>query len=119
MIQFFTWQPGFSNVQETLHYIEQQLEHHRTRTFQEEYLALLKKTRALSTKNTLGLGAPDHTIPCGTIPFQGTLSQALRARLRSVCPTGHACTRHGQDPQQHMDCVNELRLRLAHRAEST
>ena len=28
----------------SLHYIEQQLEHHRTRTFQEEYLAFLKKT---------------------------------------------------------------------------
>ena len=27
----------------TVHYIEQQLEHHRTRTFQEEYLTLLKK----------------------------------------------------------------------------
>jgi hypothetical protein len=31
-----------SQVQETLHYIEPQLEHHRTRTFQEEYLAFLK-----------------------------------------------------------------------------
>jgi hypothetical protein len=30
-------------VQETVHYSEQQLEHHRTRTFQEEYLAFLKK----------------------------------------------------------------------------
>ena len=27
----------------TVHGIEQQLEHHRTRTFQEEYLAFLKK----------------------------------------------------------------------------
>ena len=27
----------------TVHYIEQQLEHHRTRTFQEEHLAFLKK----------------------------------------------------------------------------
>jgi hypothetical protein len=27
----------------SVHYIEQQLEHHRTRTFQEEYLAFLKK----------------------------------------------------------------------------
>src|SRR5271166_5603827 len=34
---------GISQVQETVHYIEQQLEHHRTRTFQEEYLAFLKK----------------------------------------------------------------------------
>ena len=34
---------GISQVQETVHYIEQQLEHHRTRTFQEEYLTFLKK----------------------------------------------------------------------------
>jgi REP-associated tyrosine transposase len=33
----------YSQVQQTVHYIEQQLEHHRTRTFQEEYLAFLKK----------------------------------------------------------------------------
>src|SRR5271165_3640907 len=49
----FAWQQGYgafsvgiSQVQETLHYIEQQLEHHRTRTFQEEYLAFLKKLGA-------------------------------------------------------------------------
>jgi len=42
-----------------LHYIEQQLEHHRTRTFQEEYLAFLKKTgRTFRRKMPLGLGAP-------------------------------------------------------------
>ena len=46
----FAWQQGYgafsvgiSQVQKTVHYIEQQLEHHRTRTFQEEYLAFLKK----------------------------------------------------------------------------
>ena len=46
----FAWQQGYgafsvgiSQVQETVHYIEQQLEHHRRRTFQEEYLAFLKK----------------------------------------------------------------------------
>jgi hypothetical protein len=31
------------SCEETVHYIEQQLEHHRTQTFQEEYLAFLKK----------------------------------------------------------------------------
>jgi hypothetical protein len=31
----------------------------------------------------LGLATPDHTVPYGTF-FRGTLSQALRARLRSV-----------------------------------
>ena len=46
----FAWQQGYgafsvgiSQVQETVHYIEQQLEHLRTRTFQEEYLTFLKK----------------------------------------------------------------------------
>jgi len=29
----------------------------------------------------LRLDAPGHTVPYGTVPFQGTLSQALRARL--------------------------------------
>jgi putative transposase len=51
----FAWQKGYgafsvgiSQVQETIHYIEQQLEHHRTRTFQEEYLALFAR-RCTST----------------------------------------------------------------------
>ena len=46
----FAWQQGYgafsvgvSQVPETIHYIEQQFEHHRTRTFKEEYLAFLKK----------------------------------------------------------------------------
>jgi hypothetical protein len=36
-MKFFSWQRGISQVRSI--YIEQQLEHHRTRTFQEEYLA--------------------------------------------------------------------------------
>ena len=46
----FGWQQGYgafsvgiTQVPETVHYIEQQLEHHRTRTFKEEYLAFLKR----------------------------------------------------------------------------
>jgi hypothetical protein len=54
-----------SQLQETVHPIDQQLEQHRT----------------------LGLAAPDHTVPYGTA-LSRTLSQALRARLRSVCPYG-------------------------------
>ncbi len=49
-LQNFAWQQGYgafsigiSQVEETIHYIEKQLEHHRTRTFKEEYLAFLKK----------------------------------------------------------------------------
>ena len=46
----FEWQQGYgafsvgiSQVPETIIYIEQQAEHHRTRTFKEEYLAILKR----------------------------------------------------------------------------
>jgi putative transposase len=46
----FAWQQGYgafsigvSQLPETIRYIEQQAEHHRTRTFQEEYLSILKK----------------------------------------------------------------------------
>ncbi len=35
----------------------------------------------------MGLAAPDHTVPYGTV-LSRMLSQALRARLRSVCPSG-------------------------------
>jgi hypothetical protein len=70
-------------VQETVHCVEQ-FEDHRTRTFQEEYLAVHKKhPRTFRRETPLGLAAPDHTVPYGT-GLRGTLSQALRARLRSV-----------------------------------
>jgi len=46
----FAWQNGYgaftvskSSVSDVAHYIQNQREHHRTRTFQEEYLAMLKK----------------------------------------------------------------------------
>jgi len=87
----------------SLHYIGQQLEHHRTRTFQEEYLAFLKKTRrTFQRKMPLGLRARDHIRLGGDGPFQGTLSQALRARPPSQTtarPTarGSATTYCGRD----------------------
>jgi putative transposase len=46
----FAWQEGYgafsvsvSHLSETVEYIKNQAEHHRTRTFQEEYLGFLKK----------------------------------------------------------------------------
>jgi putative transposase len=46
----FAWQDGYgafsvsvSHMSETVDYIKNQAEHHRTRTFQEEYLAVLRK----------------------------------------------------------------------------
>jgi putative transposase len=46
----FAWQQGYgafsigiSQIPETVHYIEQQFEHHRTRTFKEEYLSFLQR----------------------------------------------------------------------------
>ena len=46
----FAWQDGYgaftvskSNLPEVVHYIQQQREHHRKKTFQEEYLEFLQK----------------------------------------------------------------------------
>ena len=46
----FEWQEGYgafsvsiSHIDQTIAYIKNQKEHHKTRTFQEEYLAFLKK----------------------------------------------------------------------------
>lgn len=46
----FAWQDGYgaftvskSNIQDVIDYIENQREHHRQKSFQEEYLAFLKK----------------------------------------------------------------------------
>ena len=46
----FSWQEGYgafsvgiSQIPETIAYIENQEEHHRTRTFREEYLVILKR----------------------------------------------------------------------------
>ncbi len=48
----FAWQEGYgafsigvSQVEETVRYIKQQPGHHRTRSFEEEYMAFLKKHR--------------------------------------------------------------------------
>src|ERR1700676_699379 len=96
----FAWQQGYgafsvgvSQVQKTVHYIEQQLEHHRTRTFQEEYLAFLKKHGAhfdekylwdsgARSYRTERDGSFDGRFPRHFVPM------ALRARLRSACPSG-------------------------------
>ena len=47
----FAWQEGYgaftvsaSQREAVRHYIEQQPEHHRTRTFREEYLELLRRS---------------------------------------------------------------------------
>jgi len=49
-LQDFSWQEGYgafslniSLIDETIRYIERQAEHHRKRTFQEEYLEFLKR----------------------------------------------------------------------------
>jgi putative transposase len=46
----FLWQEGYgafsyshSQLDEVIHYIKEQQEHHRKRTFKEEYISLLKK----------------------------------------------------------------------------
>jgi hypothetical protein len=81
------------------HYIEQQLEHHRKRTFQEEYLASVKKHGLrFDEKHLWDSLRPIIPYPAGRFfrairravacSWQGTLAQALRARLRWCCPSG-------------------------------
>jgi hypothetical protein len=50
-LRSFAWQEGYgaftvsaSQREAVCHYIEQQAEHHRTRTFREEYLELLRRS---------------------------------------------------------------------------
>jgi hypothetical protein len=40
---FGAFSVSVSQLPETIHYIQNQVEHHRTRTFQQEYLAFLKR----------------------------------------------------------------------------
>jgi hypothetical protein len=47
----------------------------------------------------MGLATPDHTVPYGTV-LSRTLSQALRARLRSVCPYGTGLQRAGNESRE-------------------
>ena len=58
----------------SLHYIEQQLEHHRTRTFQEEYLGLDEFSR-LEDGDIIGLTDSGKIFSCfGWIPPQAVKS---------------------------------------------
>ena len=84
----FDFSVGIWQVHESVHVLEQQLELHRTRTFQKEYyLASLRNTAHIWREIALGLAATDQTVPYGTA-LGVALSQALRARLRSACPSG-------------------------------
>src|ERR1700732_2876590 len=77
-----------SQLQENGTSIEQQLEQQRTRTFQEEYLAFLKKRGShFDEKYLWDQLRPIIPYPTGRF-FRGTLSPALRAWLRSACPSG-------------------------------
>src|ERR1700736_5560870 len=64
----------------TRHYFEQQLEHHRTQTFEQEYSAFLEKHGPHFDAKYLGSAAPDRTVPSGTAlstdAFPGTSCQA-------------------------------------------
>ena len=50
MLKNFSWQEGYgafsisvSGIQDTISYIQNQEKHHQVRTFEDEYLAFLKK----------------------------------------------------------------------------
>jgi putative transposase len=110
-----SWQQGYgafsvsvSQLPETFHDIQNQVEHHRTRTFQQEYLAFLKRHEhsTHSTRCRL-LRAGALSLAQAGLRFDdkylwdrqrlrpslrdGPLcigSQALRAWLLSACPSG-------------------------------
>src|ERR1700722_16700146 len=78
----------FSQVQETVHYIAQQLERHRTRTFQEEDSPSLRNTAHISTRNISGIRCARSYRTLWDGSLEGPFPQALRARLRSHRPSG-------------------------------
>jgi putative transposase len=70
----FSWQQGYgafsvgiSQMPETIRYIEHQAEHHRTRTFQEEYLSILKKHEVTFDEKYLWGVIPNTPCPTGRI----------------------------------------------------
>jgi hypothetical protein len=68
-----------------VHPIEQQPEHHRA--FRVRLRSVLSLGHAFDEEDLRGLAALDHTVPYGTV-LSRDASQALRARLRSCCPSG-------------------------------
>jgi putative transposase len=96
----FAWQEGYgafsvgiSQVPETINYIEQQVEHHRTRTFQEEYLSFLKGHYMKLDGNTSGVSLRSHRASGTDRLFQSY------SRLPSDRPSGtgrlcESCFRH-------------------------
>ena len=75
-------------LRETIHYIVKQLEHHRTRTFQEEYLAFLKKHGTHFDEKYLwdALG-PIRPYPTGRF-FKGRFPRHFVPGYDQVVPTG-------------------------------
>ena len=70
----FDFSIGIWQVHESVHVLEQQLEHHRTRTFQkEDYLASLRNTAHIWREIALGLAATDQTVPYGTALWGGVV----------------------------------------------
>ena len=96
----FAWQQGdgafsvsISQVQETVHYIEQQVEHHRTRTFQEEYLAFHKKHGTHSTRNASGISRARSYRTLRDGSFEGRFPRHFVPGYDRFVPPGRACRR--------------------------
>jgi hypothetical protein len=74
------------------HYIEQQLEHHRTPTFREEYLASVKKHSPTFRREIhpipLRFAAPDHTVPYGTVLSRDAFPRHFVPGYDRCCPYG-------------------------------
>ena len=67
--------------------IEQQLEYHRTRTFQEEYLAL-RNTGPISTRNTSGISCARSYRTLRDGSFEGRFPRHFVPGYDRGCPSG-------------------------------
>ena len=88
----YAWQQGYGAFSVGIRRfrkrsIEQQLEHHRTRTFQEEYLAL-RNTAPISTRNTSGIGCARSYRTLRDGSFEGRFPRHFVPGYDRGCPYG-------------------------------
>jgi L-serine deaminase len=88
----FAWQEGYgacsvsaSDMETVKRYIANQEKHHRRRTFEDEFIALLKNTTSHLISNTCLI---DVSRPPGGLPLiLNTFSQTSRSGLTHAAPT--------------------------------
>jgi Transposase IS200 like len=100
LLRQFAWQSGYgaftvsvSHVAETITYIQNQVEHHRFKSFQEEYVSFLRNTASALKNDIFGIDrAAVFGRPSGTRPHV-VPNPAINRRATIICPSG---TRYGR-----------------------